>query len=201
MAALAVAATAALGQQAITVTNYGTNVINGQTNIVPIVTTYTPITINGTTSPQPPSPINAANTVYAWVTSFSTNTWNGTHGFAETGAAYQHQLQFADVLTVGANIYTFSTNGLGLTVSDTMLNAGIAGTIVNDAADLSLRYDYKDVQLLAGAGPGWYKPENRYSVDAKLELQKKPTANTHLSLGIGDINKRMTVFACGGVDF
>jgi hypothetical protein len=116
-----------------------------------------------------------------WLTHFGTNTWSGTHGWIQTGAAYQNQLQFADALEVGLNLASFNTNS-GLTLSDQMLNASIAGTIVSDCLDLSLRYDIKDVQIQFGAGPGYDKVNDKLFADLMAELQKKISANTHAYL-------------------
>jgi hypothetical protein len=132
-------------------------------------------------------PTNAASilapfqTAEQWLTSFSSNTWTGTHGYIQTGATYQNQLQFADALELGLNVLSTGTNS-GLSLSDNLLTAGIAGTIVSDSLDVAWRFDVKDVQIQFGAGPGYDKPNDRLFADIMGELQKKMSANTHAYL-------------------
>jgi hypothetical protein len=128
-----------------------------------------------------PSVVAPFQTVEQWFTSFSSNTWSGTHGYIETGAAYQNQVQFADSLELGFNVLSTGTNS-GLTLSDNLLTASIAGTIVSDSLDVAWRFDVKDVQIQFGAGPGFDKPNDRLFADIMGELQKKMSANTHAYL-------------------
>jgi hypothetical protein len=142
---------------------------------------------NGVSTNAPTATSNAASnsitaavgTAYTWLTSFNpTNTWVGAHGYVQTGAAYQNQLQFADALEAGFNVWSPATNS-GVTISDNLLTAGVAGTIVNDSIDFAWRYDIHDVQLQFGAGPGYDKLNEKVFADIMGEIQKHTTPNTH----------------------
>jgi hypothetical protein len=139
-------------------------------------TNTAPVTISNT--PSITAPLATAE---YWLTHYGTNTWSGTHGWIQTGAAYENQLQFADAVEVGLKLYSASTNS-GLALDDQLLTAGIAGTIVSDALDAAWYYDVKDVQLLAGIGGGYDKVNDRAFPDGFAEVQKKTSANTHLYL-------------------
>ena len=142
---------------------------------------------DSTNSSPSASPTNAPGllaplqTAEQWLTSFSSNTWSGTHGYIQTGAAYQNQIQFADALELGLNVLSTGTNS-GLTLSDNLLTAGVAGTIVSDSLDVAWRFDVQDVQIQFGAGPGFDKPNDRLFADIMGELQKKMSAHTHTYL-------------------
>jgi hypothetical protein len=147
-----------------------------------------PSTAAAGTTPAPPasstntpSIVAPLQTAEQWLTSFSSNSWSRTHGYIETGAAYQNQVQFADALELGFNVLSTGTNS-GLTLSDNLLTASIAGTIVSDSLDVAWRFDVKDVQIQFGAGPGFDKANDRLFADMMGELQKKMSANTHAYL-------------------
>ncbi len=157
------------------------------TNTLP-ATVAAPLAAPSESTPAPapnstnaPSVVAPFQTAEQWLTRFSSNTWSGTHGYIETGAAYQNQVQFADALELGFNVLSTGTNS-GLTLSDNLLIAGIAGTIVSDSLDVAWRFDVKDVQIQFGAGPGFDKPNDRLFADIMGELQKKMSANTHAYL-------------------
>ena len=142
-----------------------------QTNIIPASGPAT----------NAPSILAPLATAEGWLSSFGSNTWNATHGYIQTGAAWQNQLQFADALEAGLNVLEAATNS-GLTLSDNLLTAGVAGTIVSDAVDAAWRFDYKDVQWQFGAGLIYDKINDKLAADIMGELQKKMTPNTHAYL-------------------
>jgi hypothetical protein len=166
-AGLMFAAAGADGQSTNTNTNTNTNNNTG------------PVTNSNT--PSITAPLATAE---YWLTHFSTNTWSGTHGWIQTGAAYENQLQFADAVEVGFKVYSASTNS-GLALDDQLLTAGIAGTIVSDELDVAWYYDVHDLQLLAGAGGGYDRSSERVFPGFFAEGQKKTSANTHLYLRAG----------------
>ena len=134
---------------------------------------------NTVAAPQVQNQTQFYQTAMSWMTSFSSNSWTGTHGFAEAGAASQNNVDVASTLGLGYNVWSASTNS-GITLNSVTLNAGIAGVIDEEIFGAAWRLNIKDVQLLAGVGGGYNWPDRKGFGELFAELQKKMTANTHL---------------------
>jgi hypothetical protein len=155
-----------------------------QSNItLPIVS---PTNAPGSNAPaSAPTIAGTATTIEQWFTTFSSNTWANAHGYVETGPVYENQLQFADSLELGLNVWSPSTNA-GLNIDNDLLTAVIAGTIVSDEIDLAWRLDVHDVQIQLGGGPFYDKFNDRVGPGVFAELQKHtgPALFAYVKIGL-----------------
>jgi hypothetical protein len=145
----------------------GAPVAVGASNTPPVVTT----------------PGNAFAEAETWLTSFGTNTWAGGHGFIETGAAYQNQVNIASVLEIGYEVYKPSTN-LSLEIAAETFNAGVAGTVLAQDGYLGLAYNVKDVQIVGQVGAGYNFVSAKPYPSLGVEFRKRLSSNRHAFIRI-----------------
>lgn len=137
-------------------------------------------------STNPPASNSATsifNSAEEFFTSFGPYSFAGTHGWFESGVALQNNINVGATLELGAPIWHTGTNS-AITLASETLNAGIAGTIVQEQIDLGWAIDVHDVQIVLGLGGGYDFQHKQLFPDVYAELQKKLTANTHAFLRV-----------------
>jgi hypothetical protein len=133
------------------------------------------------TNSAPSSTDSFLGDVEQYLTSFSTNTWNGK-GYVETGALFEHKLNVGNFLEAGVDLKDLTTN-MSLYSSAEAVNAVALGPTQEATVSLGLGYKIHDVQLMLSAGPGYDWASKSPVGQISFQLQKKMTARTFSGLG------------------
>jgi hypothetical protein len=142
------------------------------------------VVAGGTTNaPNSSSPQSIFQSAENFFVSFGPESFTNEHGFFESGAALQNNVNVGATLELGMPVYHPSAN-TAITLASETLNAGIAGTIVQEQVDVAWTLYVHDVKVLLGVGGGYDFQQHRAFPALFGELQKKLTANTHAFLRI-----------------
>ncbi len=140
--------------------------------------TNTTTLTNGTPASAVPVSDTFLNSLQGYFTSFGSNTWTGTKGFVETGAAYQKNINFGNEMKLGVDIKDLSTN-LSVYAEAQAMNALGLGGVNSSEVGVALGYRLHDIQALVGLLGGYSFADKTGEGTVSFELQKKLTKNTH----------------------
>jgi hypothetical protein len=145
-----------------------------QTTNGPVLSTNYPPVAN------PPDTFLAS--VQNYFTSFGTNTWTGTHGYLETSALYQHNINFGNEMELGVDIKDMSTN-VAVYIGAQADNALGLGGVLSSQVSVGLAYRLHDIQakVMLNGGYDYNLKSGIGAVD--FQLQKKLTQNTFAYIG------------------
>ena len=121
--------------------------------------------------------------VQSFFTSFSTNTWAGTKGYLETGAAYQKNVNFANTMELGVDVKDISPT-LSLYAGAKALNALGLGGVVSSEVQAKLAYRLHDVQAYMGLGGGYNFQAKDGEGSLSLGLMKLMTTATFVDVAL-----------------
>lgn len=140
-----------------------------------------PVTNYIASTPMSTTPQSIFSSAEQFFTDFGPESFTNEHGYFQTGAALQNNINVGATLELGCPIYHTSQT-TSIDISSQTLNAGIAGTIVQEEIDASWGINVHDVKVSLGVGGGYDFDEHRAFPAVYAELQKKLTANTHIFL-------------------